>query len=226
MKFSRFEALISEQRLNRYKVSCSNDTRRTMRLYKANIRLSQAFLATISIFEVVLRNKIDIHYKHQFQLSPDGHEWLLASILPGGFLTNPNCHKTLSKIEVAYSSLGNNYTHGKLLAELSFGTWKFMFAGKQFQAGGSSLLNIFTHLPTNHNQGNVYARLNRINAIRNRVAHHEPICFSMGNTIATAYARNHFQDIIDMFTWMGVSYKEILTGIDGVLKEADYIDTI
>lgn len=197
-----------------------------MRLYKANIRLSQAFLATISIFEVVLRNKIDNHYKQQFQLSAEGHEWLLASIRPGGFLSSAGCYKTSSKIEAAYTALGNHYTHGKLLAELSFGTWKFLFAGKQYQAGGNNLLNIFTHLPANHNQGNVYARLNRINAIRNRVAHHEPICFGMGNTIATVYARNHFLDITDMFTWMGVNYQEILTGINGVLKEADYIDTI
>jgi hypothetical protein len=197
-----------------------------MRLYRANIRLSQAFLATISIFEVVLRNKIDTHYKHQFLPSPQAQEWLLASIRPGGFLTSPGCKKTFSKIEAAYTSLGNNYTHGKLLAELSFGTWKFMFAGNQFRAGGNSLLKIFPCLPPHHNQGNIYARLNRINSIRNRVAHHEPICFGMGNTIATVYARNHFQDIIDLFTWMGVGYKEILSGIDGVLKAADYIDAI
>ncbi len=226
MKYSKFEALISAQRLNRYKISCSNDTRRTMRLYKANIRLSQAFLATISIFEVVLRNKIDVHYKRQFQLSKDGHEWLLASILPGGFLTKRSCHKTCSKIEAAYIGLGDNYTHGKLLAELSFGTWKFMFAGKQFQAGGNSLLNIFTHLPANHNQGNVYARLNRINAIRNRVAHHEPICFGTGNSIGTVYVRSHFQDIVDVFAWMGINDREILSGIDAVIKVADYIDSI
>lgn len=226
MKYSKFEALISAQRLHRYKIACSNNTRRTMRLYLSNIRLSQAFLATISIFEVVLRNKIDKHYKQQFPTTPEGHDWLLASILPGGFLTKKNCHKTISKIEAAYIGLGDNYTHGKLLAELSFGTWKFMFAGKQFQAGGNSLLKIFSHLPPNHNQGNVYARLNRINAIRNRVAHHEPICFGSGNTIGTGYVRDHFKDIIDVFGWMGINYHEILSGIDNVIKAADYIDNI
>jgi len=197
-----------------------------MRLYRGNIRLSQAFLAAISIFEVVLRNKIDKHYKQQFPATPEGHDWLLASILPGGFLTKKSCHKTFSKIEAAYIGLGDSYTHGKLLAELSFGTWKFMFAGKQFQAGGNSLLKIFSHLPPNHNQGNVYARLNRINAIRNRVAHHEPICFGYGNTIGTGYVRSHFQDIIDVFGWMGINHYEILSGIDTVIKAADYIDNI
>jgi hypothetical protein len=226
LKFSKFETLISAQRLSRYKASCGNDTRKTTRLYRANIRISQAFLATLSIFEVVLRNKIDHHYKRQFPVPPGGHDWLLASILPGGFLTQPGCQRTLDKINKAYTGLGASYTHDKLLAELSFGTWKFMFAGKQFQAGGNTLLNIFPNLPPHHNQGFVYSKLNQINAIRNRVAHHEPICFGIGNTIGTAYARSHFQDIIDILTWMGIHHRELFFGIDGVLKEADYIDNI
>lgn len=223
MKFSKFETLISAQRLSRYKASCASNTRRTTRLYRANIRISQAFLATLSIFEVVLRNKIDLHYKNQFPASP---EWLLLSILPGGFLTQQGCQRTLDKINKAYTSLGASYTHDKLLAELSFGTWKFMFAGKQFQAGGNTLLNIFPNLPPHHNQGHVYSKLNQINSIRNRVAHHEPICFGTGNTIGTTYARSHFQNIVDILNWMNINHRELFFGIDGILKEADYIDNI
>lgn len=226
MRFKQFETLISSQRLARYKASCANNTRRTTRLYRANIRISQTFLATLSIFEVVLRNKIDLHYKNQFPAAPGGHEWLLSSILPGGFLTQPGCQRTLNKINEAYTSLGASYTHDKLLAELSFGTWKFMFAGKQYQAGGNTLLNIFPNLPAHHSQSDVYAKLNYINAIRNRVAHHEPICFGIGNTIGTAYARNHFQHIIDVLSWMNINHRELFFGIDGVIREADYIDNI
>lgn len=101
-----------------------------------------------------------------------------------------------------------------------------MFAGKQFQAGGSTLLNTFPDLPPRHNQGHVYSKLNQINSIRNRVAHHEPICFGIGNTIRTMYARSHFQDIIDILTWMNINHRELFFGIDGVSKEADYIDNI
>ena len=226
MKFRQFETLISPQRLARYKASCGNNTRRTTRLYRANIRISQRFLATLSIFEVVLRNKIDLHYKNQFPTLPGGHEWLLASILPGGFLTQPGCQKTSNKINETYTNLGANYTHDKLLAELSFGTWKFMFAGKQYQAGGNTLLSIFPNLPPHHSQSDVYSKLNYINSIRNRVAHHAPICFGNGNTIGTIYARNHFQHIIDILTWMNINHRELFFGIDGVLKEADYIDNI
>jgi hypothetical protein len=226
MKYYQFERLISSPRLTRYKAACINNTRLTVRLYRANIRLSQAVLATLSIFEVVLRNKIDIHYKAQFPAAAGGQQWLLASILPGGFLTNPGCQNSLRKVNDTYRALGINYRHDKLLAELSFGFWKYMFAGRQFLAGGSTLLNIFPNLPPHHSQSHVYAKLDRINAIRNRVAHHEPICFGPGETIGTNYARTHFQDILDILSWLNISSRELFYGIDGVLKEAGYIDDL
>ncbi|MBN9379935.1 MAG: hypothetical protein J0H74_04180 [Chitinophagaceae bacterium] len=223
MRYGEFEVLISPQRLNRYKSACTNNTRKTLSLYRANIRMSQAFLAVLGIFEVVLRNKIDLHYKAQFSVSPD---WLLASTLPKGFLTRNGCQNSVNKISRTYADLGPNYTHDKLLSELSFGFWKFMFAGRQFQAGGSTLLAIFPSLPARRNQSFIYHKLDRINSIRNRVAHHEPICFGIGNTIGTAYARSHFQEIIDIITYMGINSQQLFYGIDGVIKEADFIDGI
>ena len=101
-----------------------------------------------------------------------------------------------------------------------------MFAGRQFQAGGSSLLAIFPNLPSHRNQGFIYHKLDRINSIRNRVAHHEPICFGAGNMISTAYARSHFQEMVDIITYMGIKSQELFFGIDGVIKEANYIDSI
>jgi hypothetical protein len=223
MRYSEFERLISPQRLNRYKAACNNNTRKTLSLYRANIRMSQAFLAILGIFEVVLRNKIDAHYKTQFPATP---EWLHYSTLPGGFLTQNGCQNSLNKITRTYADLGPNYTHDKLLAELSFGFWKFMFAFRQFRAGGSRLLTIFPNLPIHRNQNFIYQKLDRINSIRNRVAHHEPICFGAGNLIGTTYARSHFQEIIDIITYMGVNSTQLFYGIDGVIKEANYIDNI
>ena len=80
-----------------------------------------------------------------------------------------------SPYRVAYEKLGKNYTHDKLVAELSFGVWVFLFAGKQYQAGGNVLLSIFPKRPYKVNQKVIYQKLNQINSLRNRVAHHEPI---------------------------------------------------
>ena len=226
MLYPEFERLISQQRLARYKAACNNDTRKTYGLYRANIRLSRAFLAVLSIFEVVLRNKIDLHYTAQFSAISGNPDWLLTSTLPGGFLTHNGCESSLNKVTTLYANLGSNYTHNKLLAELSFGFWKHLFAGRQFRAGGSTLLGIFPNMPLHCNQAFIYTKLSRINSIRNRVAHHEPICFGRGNTIGTAYARSHFQEITDLLSYMNVNSQELFYGVDGVLKEANNIDIL
>jgi len=125
MRYAGFEALMSLQRLNRYRIACNYNIRKTLCLYRANIRMSQAFLAVLGIFEVVLRNKIDAHYKEQFSETPD---WFLAAMRPGGFLTENGCQGSLNKITKAYADMGGSYSHDKLLSQLSFGFWKFMFA--------------------------------------------------------------------------------------------------
>ena len=93
-------------------------------------------------------------------------------------------------------------------------------------AGGSTLLATMPNLPPHFKQNNVYQKLDRINSIRNRVAHHEPICFDAGHTINSSYARTHFQDILDLIDWMNIDSRQLFYGVDGVLKEADYIDNI
>ncbi len=226
MDYNEFEILISPIRLPRYKISCAHNKKKTRQLYKANIRMSQAFLAILSIFEVVLRNKIDNHYKRQFYPVIGNGEWLLCSTLPGGFLTTTGCRNSLNKVTSVYAELGAAYTHDKLVSELSFGFWKYLFAGRQFMAGGNTLLAIFSNIPAHHNQGNIYAKLDKINALRNRVAHHEPICFGAGNTIGTIYARMHLQEIIDLVTWMNINTTQLFYGLDSVIREADYIDSI
>jgi hypothetical protein len=133
MRYAEFEALVSLQRLNRYRIACNYNIRKTLCLYRANIRMSQAFLAVLGIFEVVLRNRIDAHYKAQFSEAPD---WFLTAMRPGGFLTQDGCQSSLNKITQACKGLGGSYSHDKLLSQLSFGFWKFMFAGGQFKAGG------------------------------------------------------------------------------------------
>lgn len=162
----------------------------------------------------------------QHLVSANKPEWLLASIRTGGFLTQPGCQSSLERVVKAYLKLGSNYTHDKLLAELNFGFWKFLFAGRQFRAGGGTLLAIFPHIPSRHNQTLIYQKLHRINSIRNRIAHHEPICFGPGNTINTSDTRSHFQEIIDILNYMNIDSRQLFYGIDRVLKEADYIDSI
>jgi len=226
MRYNDFERLMTSPRMAKYKSACGNNKTKTQKLYRANIRLSGAVLATLSVFEVVLRNKIDAHYKAHFPPVAGGPGWLREAVLPGGFLSSNGCHNSAIKINEAVADLRHLCTHDRLVAKLSFGFWKFLFKGNQFMAGGSSLLAIFPNAPAGTSQGVVFAKLNHINDMRNRVAHHEPVCFDAAASISTVYVRTHFQSIADLLSWMGINSGELLTGIDSVTKMADFIDNI
>ena len=44
--------------------------------------------------------------------------------------------------------------------------------------------------------------------------------------IDTAYARSIFQEIIDIVTYMGINSQQLFYGVDGIIKEANFIDGI
>jgi len=217
---------MSPQRLGRYNVACKDHVLKTLTLYQANIRISQAFLASLSVFEVILRNRIDLHYRTRFPAEEGKQEWLLESTRPGGFFTGKGCESSFNKITQVYKRLGRDYTHNRLLTQLTFGFWKYMFAGSQFKAGGGSLLMIFPNLPPRCNQNYIYHKLHKINSIRNRVAHHEPICFDLGNNISTRNARLHLQEMADILDYMAVDDTRLIFDFNTVLNEANYIDSI
>ena len=80
-------------------------------------------------------------------------------------------------IDNAYSNLlrNNNYSSTKLLAEMEFGVWKFMFNNVQFRLSGRHLLNIFPNKPRStrlqqYNNVFIFNELDCINVLRNRVA--------------------------------------------------------
>lgn len=180
MKFSEFEAIMSSQRINRYVQACGGHIKKAMTLYRLNLRLSQEMFTIVSCFEVALRNAIDQHI-----LAIQGRNWLQNSVQMDGIFYNKNCKLTAGSITDGMSKLKQNYTHNKLVAELGFGFWRYMFAPHQFSATGKNLLQIFPAKPTStpsiqYNHTFVFNQLAQINNLRNRIAHHEPICFLAG----------------------------------------------
>lgn len=66
MKYSEYEAAFSLARINKYLTACSGNTIKAITLYCYNVKLCQKFYGVLNIFEVVLRNAINEHYKNQF----------------------------------------------------------------------------------------------------------------------------------------------------------------
>ena len=229
MKFSEFQHILSEERLQRYLLACDNDTRKTMTLYRLNLNLSQEVFTLLSCFEVAVRNAID-----RILIASLGTDWLRDAILPGGVFDVPGCRDSAKIIRQAYNRLmrDGSYSHPKLLAEMEFGVWKYMFANPQYRAVGRTLLAIFPNKPRSsaevqYNNTYIFNELDGINILRNRIAHHEPICFARRQPeIGTSYILNAYQTLHKLFLWMGIDSHSLLYGLDHVQQVCSKINNL
>lgn len=221
MKYSEFEDVISSERMRRYVSASANDTKRAMALYRYNIKLSQEMYAIISYFEVSLRNKINKEMKTHF-----GNDWLRDFVMPGGrFDTDPRVEGTQKIIRKAYEGLVrcHTYNHTKLLAEMEFGVWKFMFNNVQYRLSGRCLLNIFPNKPTSsprfqYDNAFVFNSLDVVNNMRNRIAHHEPICFGRHGHVDTQNVISCYIRIMQLFQWMDIDADSLLYGVNHLVE--------
>ncbi|MBP3788286.1 MAG: Abi family protein [Prevotella sp.] len=213
--------------MQKYLAACNNDTRRAMTLYRYNLQLSQEMFTIISCFEVVLRNLID-----KEMVSLHGSDWLRDAILPNGALCNDRrVENTRKIIEKVYNGLmrEDNYSHSKLLSEMEFGIWKYMFSNAAYALMGQRLLRIFPNKPISsrqHRYDNTYVfqELDYINKLRNRIAHHEPICFARPNAIIdTSYVLNQYARMMKLFQWMNVNGTSLVYGLDHVGKVSEKV---
>lgn len=218
---SQLYTAISQARFSRYLFACGQDKRKASQLYKTNIQLSQKMYAVIGVFEVILRNCIDRHFTFK-----KGNNWLADAVQPGGYLDiAPGCEDAYHNIQEGIHKLGVDFTHDRLIAKLSFGFWTYQFAAKEYAAAGSSLLEIFSNRPFGTKQKTVFKNLIKINDIRNRVAHHEPICFDKSTGyISTIYTEKRYKLIIELLSWLDYNPKKILYGIDGVQNTLNIIN--
>ncbi len=229
MKYTEFERILSHERMNRYLLACGNDSRKAMTLYRYNLQLSQEMFTVISCFEVALRNAIDNNLKPRL-----GKDWLRDSILTGGIFTNPILSKTANVISHSYNKLlsQGQYSPSKLLSDMEFGMWKYMFSPLQYRLTCQTLLQIFPNkqrssstLQINH--AYVFNELDKVNTIRNRIAHHEPICFGLiGSQIDTTYVMNKYLQIQTLFAWMGIDSRALLYGLDHVQQVCGKINEL
>lgn len=227
MKYTDFAHIMTPARMNRYLMSCGNNSRKAMTLYRKNLKLSQEMFTVISCFEIALRNAID----KQCTLSL-GNDWLRIGADTGGIFDNRNCYQTKQNINDAVRKLHTYYSHHKLVAELGFGFWRFMFAQHQFNATNRILLRVFPSKPIStptlqYNHTYIFNQLAKLNDIRNRIAHHEPICFVAQQPIKdTNYTRQHYNLALQLFQWMQIDEAALLYGLDHVNTICNEIDAI
>lgn len=199
--YQEAQKIFSPARMQKYLRACRGDEEKAMRLYRYNACLSQAFFGVISLFEVVLRNAINEHY-----LMTLGADWIIKQAVPNGLLEHEADEVAFTKN--AYDKEGV-YSHDKMVGSFTFGFWTYLFTKRNYKIGGKTLLQIFPNRAKGTTQKMVYADITAIREFRNRIAHHEPICFDAQGAISTDYMERHYDTIKEYLRYMTVDVEQV-----------------
>lgn len=202
MNYSQLELYISQPRLSRFYRACGNSKTKTQKLYKINLRVSQAFYPLMNLFETFIRNgiynQISIHFADS--------DWIMNQkmfFMSSVTLTRSRFYllKQVQKAESDILRRGLAITSSRIIAEQTFGFWTSFFDNHHFILVGGAPLTAFPHKPAHINRSHVATMLGRIREFRNRIYHNEPICFS-GINIDFALALQVLRDIHDLIGWL------------------------
>ena len=167
-----FEKVFSTKRMGRY-FSIHKDEKRAILHYQSNIELAESFYSTLSTMEVALRNAIS----RELETMTGREDWYAI------FPTTPGLNSLNRYITQATKQIVGRHetpTPSKIIAELTLGFWVSLFNAEYELILWKSLRRAFPYLPKcERKRKNVSAPLNSFRAFRNRVFHHEPICWNM-----------------------------------------------
>ena len=168
----------------------------------------------MNIFEIIFRNAVDRHFRTYY----NDPNWIEHQLQAGGMLAySPQKADALKHInELKKKGI---LTPDKVVSAQSFGFWTYMFNKIPFNAGGKKILDIFPNKQVGLGQKAVYNELQDIKQFRNRIAHHEPICFDASGNRNMSYAQTNYQQILKYISFLGYSDKQFLFGYDIQTKE-------
>ncbi|WP_438354003.1 hypothetical protein [Microbacterium sp. CJ88] len=163
---------LTAERLNSYLAATDGDLARAFELYEWNMRASASVMELTSMVEVLVRNALDSRLV----------SWAETKGVESWFDIAPLDSQGTADIRKAReraTQYGRRQeVHGRVIAELSLGFWRYLVEGRYL----TSLWVPSTHAAFPHGstdirrrQRDVKFRLQQLHFVRNRAAHHEPI---------------------------------------------------
>lgn len=198
---------LSEPRFATYLRHCGNDKERALGLYKWNLELSSAFVVPLHLLEISTRNAIVEALETAHTQNWPWNNGFIRS------LTDPRRGYSPKKDLQAIAS--REPTMGKVVAELKFVFWERMFTSRHdTRLWNHHLKLVFPFAPTSLTAQEIRAKLFddifTIRALRNRIAHHEPI-----------FSRNPQEDydkILEIISWRDDTTANWMDGFQSVTK--------
>jgi len=158
-------------RFQAYVVRCDGNVAAALALYQWNVETSGALWEIIGHLEVVVRNRVADRLALRRQRLGLTGSWLDSS--PVSELDN----KARADIRKARQRLQHKRkpdNDGHVIAELSFGFWRFLFSRGYTSLLWPDIAGAFPHAP-NRRRETVEDPVVRLHEFRNRLAHHERI---------------------------------------------------
>lgn len=170
--YATLRDLLTAERLGSYLRWSSGDTGAAFALYEWNMTASAAIMHTTGMVEVVVRNSMD----RALQELARRRAW------PSWFDSAPLDQRGQSDIRKAReraTRFGSRpEVHGRVVAELTLGFWRYLAATRYLTTLWTpTLYSAFPAGPTDklQQQRQVDRHLKNLLLVRNRAAHHEPI---------------------------------------------------
>jgi hypothetical protein len=174
------EPWLSADRFATYVEAAAGDARRALRLYEWNACASAALLHDLGHLEIGLRNAIDRALRRGGAVPwTDACSPLFAPLLQSRSGTPTDLNERFrAQLAEARAMAARGCTrapaHGDIVSRLGFGFWRYLVSRSHEKALWVPLLH--RAFPRGTDRGrDVEAPLVRLNAVRNRVAHHEPL---------------------------------------------------
>lgn len=215
--------LLSPPRLAPYLRASGGNLRAALKFYQWNVEMSSAVYMMLHLVEVFLRNSIDKQLRawNATQINPrtgrpHGRDWLLdPSHLVERVVRRDEIDKAARRAMLAVRDSATSrrpVTHDDVLAQLTFGTWRFLLPGRD---PGRQLLwreAIGGAFPGLRRPVRDLVRdVDRLHRLRNRVAHLEPLLVVAVVSLQLKAARRVLREIEPSAEAWLVSHQQVST---------------
>jgi hypothetical protein len=198
--------------MRRYFDAHKDNSNKAILHYQCNIELAEAFYSSIAVFEVALRNALN---RELIKLA-GRKDWYRSLLAQPGL---SDLHKYITQANKQIANRKEIASPDKIVAELTLGFWVSLLNSKYEKLLWKDLRRAFPYMPKNERQRkNISAPLNSFRAFRNRVFHHEPICWNM------EVIREIHSEMITVMTWINKDIPEWIATFDRFEEVANSIE--
>ncbi len=161
---------LSAPRLTTYARAVGGDLDRAVELYLWNAAVAGALWEVLGHAEVLLRNVLHDALTARHKRLGRAGQWFDD---PAQELAQ-HARDDIARAKQRLQRAGAPILPGKIVAELSFGFWRFLLARRYTATLWPALRPAFRHLPGSDRRL-LEAPVARLHVLRNSVAHHEPL---------------------------------------------------